>query len=661
MHGPKPNKAIRRRNRPKLSPGQTGYSPEAARRTKGFQRTLPQDSKEKERNDKLKEVKARLNFEERFRTSQYSESRTMSTREYERRHRSRRSRSPRLSVFSRIKRDRSRSPRQNSREKEGGMFKRLGNRGKSVSASSDSHNRHSYSRIRYFDFPKIRMPSRIKTYDGSKDPDDHIKIFQAATKTKRWAMPTWCHMFNSTLTRNARRNALDPIELYNIKQRDRESTKDFMRRYKLESRDVKGAQECIRISGFVHGITNPDERGKPEAKFQERRIPEPVEAEKEARSIHGPHKTPKEIFTLEKGEFKAPPPMTTPVKKRNHTKFCEFHEEGTEGPMIIEAEIGGHCIHRMYMDGGSALEIMENITIGKDRRRRAFRFGLDEFRGGKVNISVQRNYWKSRSQKTARSSVNNSRNIETLGRRRSNYFKKKQVGPAGMCVGLRTRRDPLGTKFGRKSQGDNKPRISETSSNDWLHYHRGRPQQVVWSTPALSVKGRILADFIVEQLEEDSPYTLMEVEEELPEPWILFTNGSSYTDGSRAGLILTNPEGMEFTYALRFMFDPTNNEAEYEALIAGLRIAKQMGVKNLQANVDSRPVANQVNGTYVAKEVDMIRYLEKQVLVEELKEKSISEVEILAVVEEEENTWMTPIFEYLTEETLLADVKKQEQ
>ncbi|GJW44091.1 reverse transcriptase domain-containing protein [Tanacetum coccineum] len=52
--------------------------------------------------------------------------------------------------------------------------------------------------------------------------------------------------------------------------------------------------------------------------------------------------------------------------------------------------------------------------------------------------------------------------------------------------------------------------------------------------------------------EEDSSDTLMEVEEELPEPWILFTDGSSCTDGSEAGLILTTPEGMKFTYALRF-------------------------------------------------------------------------------------------------------------
>ncbi|GJY68576.1 reverse transcriptase domain-containing protein [Tanacetum coccineum] len=90
---------------------------------------------------------------------------------------------------------------------------------------------------------------------------------------------------------------------------------------------------------------------------------------------------------------------------------------------------------------------------------------------------------------------------------------------------------------------------------------------------------------------------------------------------------------------MRFTFEATNNEVEYEALIAGLRMAEQMGVKNLQAHVDLRIVANQV-------------------LVEELKEKSINEKEILAVVEEEGNTWMTPICEYLTKEILSADKKK---
>ncbi|GJR36598.1 reverse transcriptase domain-containing protein [Tanacetum coccineum] len=216
--------------------------------------------------------------------------------------------------------------------------------------------------------------------------------------------------------------------------------------------------------------------------------------------------------------------------------------------------------------------------------------------------------------------------------------------------------------------------------------------------PRTAIKGQILADFIVERPEEESPDELMAEPEVLPEPWTLFTDGSSCVDGSGAGLILINPEGAEFTYAMRFRFEATNNEAEYEALIAGLRIAEQMGVKNLQANVDSRLVANQVNGFYTAKESGMVQYLNKvktlaksfkefsikqiprsenkkadalskiastsfahlnkQVLVEELKEKSINEKEILDVVEEEGNTWMTPICEYLTKEILPEDKKK---
>ncbi|GJZ52817.1 reverse transcriptase domain-containing protein [Tanacetum coccineum] len=181
--------------------------------------------------------------------------------------------------------------------------------------------------------------------------------------------------------------------------------------------------------------------------------------------------------------------------------------------------------------------------------------------------------------------------------------------------------------------------------------------------PRTAIKGQILADFIVERPEEESPDELMTEPEVLPEP-----------------------------------FEATNNEAEYEALIAGLRIAEQMGVKNLQANVDSRLVANQVNGSYIAKESGMVQYLDKvktlaksfkefsikqiprsenkkadalskiastsfahlnkQVLIEELKEKSINEKEILDVVEEEGNTWMTPICEYLAKEILPEDKKK---
>ncbi|GJY34116.1 reverse transcriptase domain-containing protein [Tanacetum coccineum] len=129
------------------------------------------------------------------------------------------------------------------------------------------------------------------------------------------------------------------------------------------------------------------------------------------------------------------------------------------------------------------------------------------------------------------------------------------------------------------------------------------------SAERTSVKGQILADFLIEKPDESPSDT--SVVETPQEPWTLFTDGSSCVDGSGAGLILTSPEGTEFTYALRFQFTASNNEAEYEALIAGLRITAQMGVRNVHVSVDSKLVANQVLGAYVAKEENMIKYMKK--------------------------------------------------
>ncbi|GJR15762.1 reverse transcriptase domain-containing protein [Tanacetum coccineum] len=247
----------------------------------------------------------------------------------------------------------------------------------------------------------------------------------------------------------------------------------------------------MRISGFVHGITNPelikrfyekipktvDEmmhvatsflQGQEAALNQERKKAPPVWKHQEEshrqnfkkegsfRSQHKQEKradrftlltkTPREILALEKGKFRTPPPMATPIEKRNVNKFCEFHEEvghntdecnhlrkqiedmlkagklshlikelkqnsgkepqkkkgenpgkdkpqailtiqpwqrvarqkvtqnvspsletsfpslgddeGAESPLIIEAEIGGHQVHRICVDGGSSFEIL---------------------------------------------------------------------------------------------------------------------------------------------------------------------------------------------------------------------------------------------------------------------------------------------------------------
>lgn len=67
----------------------------------------------------------------------------------------------------------------------------------------------------------------------------------------------------------------------------------------------------------------------------------------------------------------------------------------------------------------------------------------------------------------------------------------------------------------------------------------------------------------------------------------LHTDWSANDEGSSAGLLLVSPDGIEFTYALWFEFKTTKNEAEYEALLAGLTLARKMKVYNLQIHVDS--------------------------------------------------------------------------
>ncbi|GJV81964.1 reverse transcriptase domain-containing protein [Tanacetum coccineum] len=1011
-------------------------------------------------------------------------------------------------------------------------------------------------------------PSRTTSrYSESEDSEGgHWKSKSRRHRTEGWAMPTWCHMFNSTLTGNARvwfdklpkesidsyedlRTALnylqqtkhikDPVEIHHIKQRDGESTKDFMERYKAEVLDVEGAPECLRISGFMHGITHPglikrlyeriprsmDEmyrmttsflqgevaafshgRRKASSSWKQSEGGDKPNFKKGFKNKQRPDrkpdrfslltKTPKEIFALEKGKFKAPPPMVTPAEKRDPNKYCEFHadtghstdecmqlrkqidemikagklsqfirelkqndkpkapkkgeasgkdkplailmiqpwervakpritqsfspetaisfpplgeEDGTEGPMIIEAEMGGHFVHRVYIDGGASSEVLYEHCFVKLRKEIRDQMvpatthligfsretisplgqiallvkidgtvtlqssrvilmecamisgpsiqppAVNQVLEEKINIAIHPEYpeqtvaigstltekghkelcsllkqnldifsWKpadmtgvprsiakhrlnirkecspARQKKRGQAPERNKaiqeeveklvdagimkevhyhswlsnpvmvkkhdgtwrilKNAGSTYQRLVDKAFQRQIGhnlevyvddlviksrmeeeiirditetfktlwqinmklracpdkadtvlslPSPRCIkDVHKLNGKLASlnRFLSKSAEKSLPffktlkRCTKKSDFQWtqeaeaafkqmkkliaelptLTAPREHEELIIYLAaakeaisavlmtdregkqipvyfvsralrgpevnytpmeklvlallsaskrlkryfqahtivvitdqpikqllsssemsgrmlkwkfelegydiqyrPRTAIKGQILADFIVERPEEESPDELMAEPEELPEPWTLFTDGSSCVDGSGAGLILTNPEGAEFTYAMRFRFEATNNEAEYEALIAGLRIAEQMGVKNLQAHVDSRLVANQVNSSYIAKEPGMVQYLNKvktlaksfkefsikqiprsenkkadalskiastsfahlskQVLVEELKEKSINEKEILDVVEEEGNTWMTPI------------------
>ena len=103
--------------------------------------------------------------------------------------------------------------------------------------------------------------------------------------------------------------------------------------------------------------------------------------------------------------------------------------------------------------------------------------------------------------------------------------------------------------------------------------------------PKTAIKGQALADFVMEltpaELAEDTRATL-----NLP-IWKLFVDGAANAQGSGVGLILTSPEGIDIEYALRFGFQASKNEAEYEAIIAGLNLAHSMEVDQLKVRSNS--------------------------------------------------------------------------
>ena len=69
--------------------------------------------------------------------------------------------------------------------------------------------------------------------------------------------------------------------------------------------------------------------------------------------------------------------------------------------------------------------------------------------------------------------------------------------------------------------------------------------------------------------------------------WKLYVDGASSSQGAGAGVSLRGPQGEMLNYALHFQFPVTNNTAEYEALIAGLRLAREVGAREVHLRSDS--------------------------------------------------------------------------
>nr|GFB06755.1 hypothetical protein [Tanacetum cinerariifolium] len=279
------------------------------------------------------------------------------------------------------------------------------------------------------------MPNNVKTYERTGDPEDHVKIFQVAAQVEWWAIPTWCHMFNLTLIGAARvwfdelppesadsykdlkaaflayfmqqkKYVKDPVKIHNIKQKDGETIKDFIERFKVKTGLMKGPPEFMRISGFMHGVNNPKL-----TKSLNEHVPKTMEemmitttafirgeaaavSKKKGHTSWRTQDQSKRKTSEKRTDFQGHPregrgsiqftPLQGHQKKflrsrqieelvrvgklshlikeikhgRDQLKAGKKETPGAEGLLVIEAKIGRHMIHRMYVDGGSSMEIL---------------------------------------------------------------------------------------------------------------------------------------------------------------------------------------------------------------------------------------------------------------------------------------------------------------
>jgi ribonuclease HI len=121
--------------------------------------------------------------------------------------------------------------------------------------------------------------------------------------------------------------------------------------------------------------------------------------------------------------------------------------------------------------------------------------------------------------------------------------------------------------------------------------------------PRTMIKSQIIADFFADWGEHQ--YLL-------PAPdsthWRMHFDGSKLLGGLGAGIVLTSPKGDKLQYVLQMHFCASNNVAEYEALVHGLKMAKQIGIWRIRCFGDSDLVTHQVSGDCDAKDANMATY-----------------------------------------------------
>jgi ribonuclease HI len=124
--------------------------------------------------------------------------------------------------------------------------------------------------------------------------------------------------------------------------------------------------------------------------------------------------------------------------------------------------------------------------------------------------------------------------------------------------------------------------------------------------PRTTINSQALVDFMAEWRENQIPTPV-----DKPEHWTMYFNGSLKLDGGGAGVLFISPKGEQVKYVLQILWEVSNNEAEYEALLHGLHLVISLGIKRLLVYGDSLLVVQQVNKEWDCNKETMDAYVQE--------------------------------------------------
>jgi len=147
---------------------------------------------------------------------------------------------------------------------------------------------------------------------------------------------------------------------------------------------------------------------------------------------------------------------------------------------------------------------------------------------------------------------------------------------------------------------------------------------------AKAVKGQIMADFVTQHCGTVEALEIV--------PWTLFFDGSTCDRAAGIGIVLISPRERKYEFSLPIVATTTNNQAQYQALIKGLELLREVHADAVEIFRDSMLVINQLAGSYECRSEVLITYYERSMQL--LKEFKNVQLEHVPRLQNEEANWL---------------------